>query len=301
MKQRQVYVNGEMVPEEEARISIFDSAVLIGDSVIETARTFHHKLFRWPEHRDRLLRSIKAARMNFSLTTEELDRVTRKFLEDNLPTLEDGDEGGVGHLVSRGRMGLVLPPTESTFVMYFYPLSTGLKAKAHYYDKGLHVVTPPTRHMHPLTIDPKIKYRSRLHFSLADAEARLVDPDALPLMLDHQGNLAEGTGWNFFVVNRGEVLTPSERNILQGVSRLTTIELARGLGMTVKETDIQPYHATTADEAFMTSTSLCMMPVTRFNGQPIGDGRPGPCTLRLIERWKEYVDFDFVAHAKRWE
>ena len=301
MKQRQVYVNGEMVPEEEARISIFDSAVLIGDSVIETARTFHHKLFRWPEHRDRLLRSIKAARMTLGMTTEELDRVTRKFLEDNLPTLEDGDEGGVGHLVSRGRMGLVLPPTESTFVMYFYPLSTGLKAKASYYDKGLHVVTPPTRHMHPLTIDPKIKYRSRLHFSLADAEARLVDPDALPLMLDHQGNLAEGTGWNFFVVNRGEVYTPSERNILQGVSRLTTIELARGLGMTVRETDIQPYHATTADEAFMTSTSLCMMPVTRFNGQPIGDGRPGPCTLRLIERWKEYVDFDFVAHAKRWE
>ena len=227
--------------------------------------------------------------------------MTQKFLEDNLPTLEDGDEGGVGHLVSRGRMGLVLPPTESTFVMYFYPLSTGLKAKAVYYDKGLHVVTPPTRHMHPLTIDPKIKYRSRLHFSLADAEARLIDPDALPLMLDHQGNLAEGTGWNFFVVNRGEVLTPSERNILQGVSRLTTIELARGLGMTVRETDIQPYHATTADEAFMTSTSLCMMPVTRFNGQSIGDGRPGPCTLRLIERWKEYVDFDFVAHAKRWE
>jgi len=157
MKQRQVYVNGEMVPEEEARISIFDSAVLIGDSVIETARTFHHKLFRWPEHRDRLLRSIKAARMTLGMTTEELDRVTRKFLEDNLPTLEDGDEGGVGHLVSRGRMGLVLPPTETTFVMYFYPLSTGLKAKAAYYDKGLHVVTPTTRHMHPLTIDPKIK------------------------------------------------------------------------------------------------------------------------------------------------
>ena len=203
MKQRQVYINGERFPEEEAKISIFDSAVLIGDSVIETARTFHRKLFRWPEHRDRLLRSIKAARMNFSLTTEELDRVTQKFLDDNLPTLEDGDEGGVGHLVSRGRMGLVLPPTESTFVMYFYPLSTGLKAKAVYYDKGLHVVTPPTRHMHPLTIDPKIKYRSRLHFSLADAEARLIDPEALPLMLDHQGNLAEGTGWNFFVVNRG--------------------------------------------------------------------------------------------------
>lgn len=259
----------------------------------------HHKLFRWPDHRDRLLRSIKGARLNFGLTPEELDRVTQDFLEENLPTLEAGDEGGVGHLVSRGRMGLVLPTTESTFVMYFHPMAPGLKKKAVYYDTGLHVVTAATRHMHPLTVDPKIKYRSRLHFSLADAEARLVDPEALPLMLDHQGNLAEGTGWNFFVVHRGELLTPTERNILQGVSRMTTIELARGLGMTVKETDLQPYHAATADEAFITATSLCMMPVTRFNRQSIGEGKPGKCTLRLMDRWKEYLDFDFVAHARR--
>lgn len=297
--QRRAYVNGEMVPEEEAKISIFDSAVLIGDAVLEATRTFNRKLFRWPEHRDRLLRSIKGARLPFEMGPEELDRVTYNFLEDNLPTLEEGDECGVGHLMSRGIMGPVSFHTKSTFVMYFYPLAVGLKNKAKYYDKGLHVVTPPTRHMNPLTVDPKIKYRSRLHFAIADAEAQLVDPEALPLMLDHQGNLAEGTGWNFFVVHRGELLTPSERNILQGVSRLTTIELARGLGMTVREVDLQPYHATTADEAFITSTSLCMMPVTQFNRQVIGEGKPGKWTLRLMDCWKEHVNFDFLAHAKR--
>ena len=118
-------------------------------------------------------------------------------------------------------------------------------------------------------------------------------------MLDHQGNLTEGTGWNFFIVYRGELLTASERNILQGVSRMTTIELARGLGLTVKEQDLQSYHAVTADEAFITSTGMCVMPVTRFNGQLVGDGKPGKLTLDLMNRWKEHVNFDFVAHAKR--
>ena len=293
------YINGSMVPEDEARISIFDSAVLIGDSVMEVARTFHRKLFRWPLHRDRFLRSIKGARLHFDMSQEDLDRVTQEFLEANLPTLENDEEASVGHLLSRGDMGLVVPPTESTFVMYFVPLTASLKGKAHFYETGRHVVTPLTRHMHPLTVDPKIKYRSRLHFSMADAEARLVDPEALPLMLDHEGNLAEGTGWNFFIVRDGELHTPSPRNILEGVSRLTTIELAQDMGVTVKERDLQPYDAQTADEAFMTATSLCMMPVTRFNSQSIADGKPGPVTHKLMERWRQYLDFDFVTHAQR--
>ena len=294
---RMVYINGDMIPEDEARISIFDSAVLVGDSVMEVARTFHRKLFRWPLHRDRFLRSVKGARLHFDMSAEALDHVTQEFLDANVPTLQDDEEATVGHLLSRGVMGLVLTPTESTFVMYFVPLS--LKGKAHFYETGRHVVTPPTRHMHPLTVDPKIKYRSRLHFSLADAEAQLVDPEAIPLMLDHQGNLAEGTGWNFFVVQDGELHTPTVRNILGGVSRITTIELAHDMGISVKERDLQPYDGQTADEAFITATSLCMMPVTRFNGQPIADGKPGPLTCKLMERWKQYVDFDFVAHAQR--
>ena len=297
--ERKVYIDGEMVPESEAKISVFDSAVLVGDSVMEVARTFHHKFFRWPLHRDRLVRSIKSARITFDMTADQLDRVTEEFLQANLPTIEKDDEAGVGHLVSRGSMGMFGPSTDSTFVMYFYPMSLSLKGKGGYYQTGRHVVTPLTRHMHPLTMDPKIKYRSRLHFSTADAEAQLIDPKAIPLMLDHDGNLAEGTGWNFFVVRDGELHTPTGRNILSGVSRQTTIELARDMGLTVWERDLQSYDAQNADEAFMTATSVCVMPVTRFNEQPIGDGTPGPVTAKLIERWKQYVDFDFVAHAGR--
>ena len=120
-------------------------------------------------------------------------------------------------------------------------------------------------------------------------------------MLDHGGNLAEGTGWNFFVVRNEELHTASERNILAGVSRATTIELAREMGIVVHERDLQPYDAVAADEAFLTATSLCMMPVTRFNGQPVGDGKPGPVTRRLMERWHQYLAFDFIGHARRFE
>jgi len=296
---RKVYIDGEMVPEDEAVISVFDSAVMVGDSVMELARTFHHKIFRWPLHRDRLLRSIKGARMSFDITPSELDQVTQEFLEANLPTIEADDEAFVGHLVSRGNMGLVQSASQSTFVMYCFPTSVVLKEKARYYETGRHVVTPFSRHMHPLTMDPKIKYRSRLHFSIADAEAQLVDPEAIPLLLDHAGNLAEGTGWNFFVVRDGKLHTPTERNILAGVSRQTTIELAREMGITVLERDLQPFDAQNADEAFLTATSICMMPVTRFNGQEIADGRPGPLTGKLLERWKQFLEFDFVAHAQR--
>ena len=293
------YVKGQLVDDTDASISIFDSAVLIGDSVLEVTRTFHHRLFRWDAHRDRLLRSIKGARLALNMSVGELDEVTQQFLEANLSDLADDDEAAVGHLVSRGDMGLVREATDSTFLMSFVPASKPLSKTGCYYDTGRHVVTPPTRHMHPSTVDPKIKYRSRLHFAIADAEAKLVDPEAIPLMLDHQGNLAEGTGWNFFVVSGGELHTPTTRNILAGISRMTTIELARDAGLIVHERDIQLYDAQTADEAFLTATSLCMMPVTRFNGQPIGDGQTGPVTRRLMKIWREHVDFDFVAHAKR--
>ena len=103
---RKVYIDGEMIPEDEAAISVVDSAVLVGDSVMELARTFHHKIFRWPLHRDRLLRSIKGARMTFGMTPSELDQVTQEFLETNLPTIEADDEAFVGHLLSRRNMGL---------------------------------------------------------------------------------------------------------------------------------------------------------------------------------------------------
>src|SRR5262249_8207647 len=131
---------------------------------------------------------------------------------------------------------------------------------------GQHLVTPSVRHVPPQCLDPKIKHRSRLHFHLADQEARLVDPEALALLLDLDGNVTETATANFLIVERGRVTSPTTRNTLPGISRATVIDLCGRLGLPFVERDFQVHDALNADEAFTTSTPYCLMPVTRLNG-----------------------------------
>ena len=157
---------------------------------------------------------------------------------------------------------------------------------------GAHLVTPSIRHVPPQCYDPKMKYRSRMHYYLADQEARLVDPDASALLLDLDGNVTETSGANFLLVERGTIVSPTLRNILPGISRATVIELANRLGIPLVERDIQVFSVMNADEAFLTSTPYCLMPVTKINGVPIGDGTAGPIFRRLIAAWSERVGLD---------
>jgi branched-chain amino acid aminotransferase len=160
---------------------------------------------------------------------------------------------------------------------------------------GAHVVTPSIRHVPPQCYDPKMKYRSRMHYFLADHEARLVDPDAIALLLDLDGNVTETSGANFLIVESGTIVSPTLRNILPGISRQTVIELAARLDIPFADRDIQVHSVMNAQEAFLSSTPFCLMPVTRINGVPIADGRPGPLYRRLIEAWSEEVRVDIVA------
>jgi branched-chain amino acid aminotransferase len=137
-----------------------------------------------------------------------------------------------------------------------------------------------------------MKYRSRMHFYLADHEARLVDPDASALLLDLAGNVTETGGANFLIVERGTIVSPTTANTLPGISRATVIELAAKLGIPFAERDIQVHSVMNADEAFTASTPYCLMPVTKINGVPIGDGRPGPMVRRLLAAWNEEVGLD---------
>jgi branched-chain amino acid aminotransferase len=131
-----------------------------------------------------------------------------------------------------------------------------------------------------------------MHFYLADKEARLVDPDASALLLDLGGNVTETSGANFLIVQGGTIVSPTTVNTLPGISRATVIELAGKLGVPFVEQDIQVESALNAEEAFTTSTPYCLMPVTRLNGVPIGDGKPGPMYRRLIEAWGQEVGLD---------
>ena len=134
-----------------------------------------------------------------------------------------------------------------------------------------------------------------MHYYLADQEARLVDPEASALLLDLEGNVAETSAANFLMVVEGTIVSPSLRNTLPGVSRATVVELAAKLQIPFEVRDFQPFDAINADECFLASTPYCLMPVTKMNGIPIGEGRPGPIYRRLVDAWSQMVGIDVVA------
>jgi len=299
-QQRQVYLSGTMVPESEARISIFDSAVMLGDSLTESTRTFRHKPFRLDEHITRLYRSLKVARVDPGLSPAELTRATLDVLEANRELMGPDDDCWIVHNISRGLMrpGPSSSQTNPATVMIFTnPMD--LRGWARYYTEGCHAVTSFSRAVPAQSLDARIKNRSRLFYTLADAEARLVDPDAQCVILDTDGYVSENKGGNLFAVIDGELRTPTTENCLAGISRQTVLELAVELGIPVRETRLQPYDFYTANEVFFTSTPYCIMPATRFNGLPVANGRVGPITERLLAAWSTRVGMDIIAQAQR--
>ena len=158
-----------------------------------------------------------------------------------------------------------------------------------------------TRSHSPDALDPKVKHHSRMNFTLAELEAEDVEPGAYPLLTDTDGNITEGIGYNVFLVTDGVIRTPGDRSLLQGVSRAMVFDLARQLEISLVEEDLQPYDLYTADEAFLTSTSPCVLPITRADKRQLGDGRPGPISQQLLAAWSEAVGMDIVDQAARFD
>lgn len=170
---------------------------------------------------------------------------------------------------------------------------------AHLYDNGAHGAIARTRSYSSESLDPKVKHFSRMNFNLAELEAADVDPEAWPILADLDGNLTEGTGYNFFMITDGVLRTPGDRSILQGVSRGMVFDLAKQLEIPVVEEDLQPYDLYTADEVFFSSTSPCVLPVTQVDKRQINDGKPGPLTRQLLSEWSETVGLNIVEQAQR--
>lgn len=296
-----VYINGELYPPDEAKISIFDSAVTLGDMVTESTRTFLHQPFKLDQHINRLYKSLKVTRIDPGLTPAEITEVTLQVLKTNLAYVPANEDVWITHNISRGRYVAGADPTkqrsQATVIISTQPMI--LTDWAPFYQDGCHAVTPMSRAIPPQSLDARIKNRSRMAYTLAEMEVKLVDPQAQGILLDINGNVAENKGGNFFIVSEGVLKTPTTRNALAGVSRATVLELARQLGISTQEVDFQLYDIYTADEAFFTSTPYCMMPATRINGLPVGDGKVGTITQRLLAEWSEVVGMDIVGQAMR--
>ena len=288
-QERVVYLNGNIVPESEATVSIHDRGFLLGDAVFDTTRTFGHSIFKLHEHLDRLFDSLTYVRIDPGMSKSRMADLTMEVLEANLPLLEEGDDYWVTQRVSRGVRG----SSDPTVIVECHPIPFAQRAS--YYRDGLRVITPSVRRTPPESISPRAKTHNYLNLVLADLEVKERDPDAWAILLDLNGNLAEGEGSNFFIVRDGALATPKPQYVLGGISRETTFELAHEFGIEVKEADIDLFDAYIADEAFITSTSLCICPVSAVNGVAIAGGMvPGPVTSRLQQAYSGLVSMDVV-------
>lgn len=297
---RQVYISGRMVPEPDARISIFDSAIMLADTVTESTRTFRHKPFKLNEHIARLYQSLKLTRIDPGMDAAQMLRTTLDVFEANLDNYGPDDDAWIVHNISRGIAIAGADPTVqvgAATVMIFTQFMD-LRPWARFYADGCHGVTPVLRMVPSQSLDPRIKNRSRLAYTLAEMEAKQADPAAQSVILDLNGHVAENKGGNIFCVTDGVLRTPTTVNCLAGVSRATALDLAARLGIPTQETALLPYDLATADEMFFTSTPYCIMPATRFNFLPVGDGRVGPVTRRLLAAWSDLVGMDIVAQAR---
>ena len=295
--QRIVYLNGEYMPESEARIPFRDRGVKYGDAVFDTTRTFGHDIFRLREHLDRFYRSLKYLRIDPRMSINNFIEVTEQVVERNLPLIGKDEDYWVTQRVTRG-----LDPADATawpewngptVIVECLPLP--LTARAESYRDGLEIVTPSVRRVAPDMVSPRAKTHNYLNLILADLEVSALNPGAHAILLDENGNLSEGKGSNFFLVTNGVIKTPKERYVLPGVSRSVVRELANKLAIPIEETDIDLFDAYNADECFISSTSFCICPIRSVNGTEIPSPVPGTITQKIIDAYVEYVGFDWYA------
>lgn len=296
------FLNGEFIPQSEARLPVHDAGIVLGATVTEMIRTFAGEPFRLAEHIARLFRSMRYARFAPDLTPEGMREAADEVIRCNLALLPDGKELGIVLFVTAGEFPIYAGSAGGdggmtpTVCIHTFPLPLHLWAKG--LNEGLHAVTPSNRHVPPQCIDPKMKYRSRLHYWLAEQEAKDVDPHAATLLLDLDGNVTEFSGGNILIVKDGAIISPPTRNILPGISRDMVIELAEEKGVPFVERDFQVYDVCNADEAMETTTPICLLPVTRINNIPIADGRPGPMFRALLEAWSEKAGLDIAGQIR---
>lgn len=286
------------MPECEAKISIFDAAVSLGFTVTDSARTFAHKPFKLEAHVARLYQSMKVARIDPGISAEEMLNRTVELLEKNLELIGEHEDLWIVHNVSSGvlKMG-PSPEQQNSATIMIYNALMDLRGWQKYYTHGCHAVTPFSRQIPAQSLDPRIKNRSRMFGTMAEQEVKLVDPDAQSVILDTDGYVSENKGGNIFVVNDGVLKTPTSENGLAGITRETTLEIAESLGIQTQETRLLPYDLYTADEVFFTSTPYCLMPATKFNGLPVGDGTVGPVSKQILKGWSDLTGVDVVAQA----
>jgi branched-chain amino acid aminotransferase len=295
---RVAWFNGAIVPEGQVMIPFRDRSWKSGDGAFDMTRTFNGAPFRLTEHVERFYRSLRYVRIDPGISPAEMVAASEDVVARNEHLRAAHGDWWVTQRVSRGVDAVGDEGWDHTgpnLVIDVTPLP--LAARAAMYRDGAEVMTTTVRRTAPSMLSPRAKMNNYMNMIIAGQPIKASHPDAWPLLLDENGNLAEGQGSNIFIVQDGRLLTPRERYVLPGVSRQMVIDLAAQLDIGFAETDIDLFDAANAEEMFLTSTSLCILPISRFDGQPVGGAPwpgPGLITQRLIEAYASAVDCDFV-------
>jgi len=299
--ERWAFINGKLVPESAATLSIFDVGRMYGATFYESIRTFGHRFFKLDEHLQRLEASLTYAGLAGIVSRAQVVAAIQQVFDANIDLTPADDDTWICVEVTPGE-GFPMPlqkPAAARATLIAYSSELPHASYARHYTDGKRVVTAHFRNIPPQCYEQRCKNRSRLPHFMAKLEVQQIDADAFALLLDADGFISEGTGANIFFASGGVLRTPTTRNILNGISRLTVIALAAQLGIEVQERDLTLYDAYTAEEAFWTTTSYCILPISYIDGRPIGQSYPGPLASRLLTAWSAMVQVDIVAQAQR--
>jgi branched-chain amino acid aminotransferase len=275
-----IYLDGAFVPEEEAKVSVFDHGLLYGDGVFEGIRAYNGRVFRLEDHIDRLYDSAKTINLEIPLTKEE-------FAEALLETLRRNNlkDAYIRPVVTRGKGDLGLDPRKCAKATIFI-IATGWGAMyGDLYEKGLTAITLSTRRNPSEALPPNVKSLNYLNNILAKIECNYKGGDE-GIFFDTNGYVSEGSGDNIFVVKNGVIITPPTINNLRGITRAVALEIAESMGIPIKEQNLGYFDLYTADEVFVTGTAAEVAPMTTIDGRSIGNGRPGPITTQLMAAFK---------------
>jgi branched-chain amino acid aminotransferase len=282
-----VWIDGQLVDESEAKVSVFDHGLLYGDGVFEGIRMYHNRIFKLEEHIERLFWSAKALLLEIPMTPAELIQACVETCKAN--GLRDGY---IRLLVTRGKGTLGLDPRRCPKPSVIIIAATIQLYPEKYYAEGLTIVTVPTTRNLVNSVNPAIKSLNYLNNILARIEANNAGVEEA-ILLNSDGFVAECTGDNVFIVHKGRLLTPPlSAGALYGITRGTVLDCARKLGIACAEPQLTRYDVYIADEMFLTGTAAEMVPVVKVDGRVIGNGKPGPVTLQLLEAFRERTKTD---------
>jgi branched-chain amino acid aminotransferase len=288
------YLNGRFIPFAELTLPVWDAGFVFGATVTDLVRTFRGKPFRLDDHIARFRQSCRLCRITLAVSDDELRRGALKLVEHNTALLPANTElaivmfatpGPIGYYAGKPGNPVDDPPTLGlhTFPLPFHRYRTLFTA-------GAALVVPPTRRLSAASVDPRAKVRSRMHWWIAEQEAKAIDPAAAALLLDATGRVTETAAANFLIVRDGTVVSPPRDSILGGISLRVVEELCGELHVPFAERPLTLPECQTADEALLTSTSFCAAGVRQLDGVTLP--WPGPIWRRLLAAWSARVGLD---------